>query len=106
MIDVKCVWEEPAILGEGPLWVAGENAVYWVDITSREIHRYGVTDGSRRTWTFETQVTSLAARRNGGLVGTVRNGFAFIELETQSVEPIVMPEPDIEGNRFNDGKVD
>jgi len=22
MVDIQCVWEEPAILGEGPLWVA------------------------------------------------------------------------------------
>ena len=41
MVDIKCVWEEPAILGEGPLWVARENAVYWVDIVSKKLHRYG-----------------------------------------------------------------
>jgi sugar lactone lactonase YvrE len=40
MVDIKCVWEEPAILGEGPLWVARENAVYWVDIVSKKVHRH------------------------------------------------------------------
>ena len=71
MIDVKCVWEEPAILGEGPLWVERENAVYWVDIVSRKVHRYGTADGSRRSRMFEEQVTSLSARQQGGFVGTV-----------------------------------
>jgi D-xylonolactonase len=106
MVDVKCVWEEPAILGEGPLWVARENAVYWVDIVSKKLHRYGPAEGVRRTWTFETEVTSLAARQQGGFVGTVRGGFALIDLETGAVEPMVMPESDMPGNRFNDGKVD
>jgi sugar lactone lactonase YvrE len=106
MTDIQCVWEEPAILGEGPLWSACENAVYWVDIVSRKIHRYGVAHDTRHTWTFEAQVTSLAERRQGGLVGTVRAGFAFIDLEAGAFEPIVMPEADMPQNRFNDGKVD
>ncbi|MEX1352493.1 MAG: SMP-30/gluconolactonase/LRE family protein [Desulfobacterales bacterium] len=95
MVDIKCVWEEPAILGEGPLWVARENAVYWVDIVRKKIHRFALADGARCTWTFEAQVTSLAARQQGGFVGTVRVGFAFIDLDTGAVEPIAMPEADM-----------
>lgn len=106
MTELKCVYEEPAILGEGPLWVPRENAVYWVDIVRRKVHRYGVGDGSRRNWTFEAQVTSLAERQQGGLVSTVRDGFAFVDLETGTIEPIAMPEADMPENRFNDGKVD
>ena len=106
MVDIQCVWEEPAILGEGPLWVARENAVYWVDIVSKKVYRYGVADDSRRAWMYEAGVTSLAERRQGGLVGTVRDGFAFIDLEAGIFKPIVMPEADMPENRFNDGKVD
>ena len=106
MVEIQCVWEEPAILGEGPLWSARENAVYWVDIVSRKVHRYGVAGDTRRTWTYEAQVTSLAERTQGGLVGTVRDGFAFIDLEAGTFEPIAMPEADLPDNRFNDGKVD
>ncbi len=106
MIDLKCVWNEPAILGEGPLWVARENAVYWVDIVGKKLHRFGLADEERRTWTFDTEVTSIAVRERGGFVGTLRDGFAFIDPETGAVDPIVMPETHIPGNRFNDGKVD
>ena len=106
MVDIQCVWEEPAILGEGPLWVARENAVYWVDIVSKKVYRYGVADDTRRAWMYEAGVTSLAERRQGGLVGTVRDGFAFIDLEAGIFKPIVMPEADMPENRFNDGKVD
>ena len=106
MVDIQCVWEEPAILGEGPLWAAGENAIYWVDIVSKKVHRYGMVDDTRRSWIYEAGVTSLAERRQGGLVGTVRDGFAFIDLEAGAFEPIAMPEADMPENRFNDGKVD
>ena len=106
MVEVQCVWEEPSVLGEGPLWSARENAVYWVDIVSKKVYRYGVADDSRRTWRFETEVTSLAERRQGGLVGTVRDGFAYIDLEATAFEAIAMPETDMPENRFNDGKVD
>lgn len=106
MVDLKCEWQIEATLGEGPLWVARENAVYWVDIYKHHIHRLLLTDGSKKTWTFETKITSLAAREQGGFVGTVPDGFVFIDLETGTIEPILLPEANIPGNRFNDGGMD
>ena len=79
--------------------MARENAVYWVDIVGKKVHRYALTDGARRTWTFESEVTSLAARQQDGLVGTVRDGFAFFDLEADTVEPIVTPETDFQSHR-------
>ena len=106
MSDVQLVWEIPAILGEGPLWVAAENAVYWVDIFSNKVHRYGLADGGKRTWDFDFAVTSLSARRDGGFIGTVADGYAWIDFDNLSAEAIALPEADQPGNRFNDGKVD
>lgn len=106
MIEVKCEWQIEATLGEGPLWVARENAVYWVDIIKRQVHRLSLADDSKETWTFDTEVTSLAAREQGGFAGTVRDGFAFIDFKTSTYDPIALPEAHIPGNRFNDGKVD
>ncbi len=65
-----------------------------------------LADGVKKTWQFDSEVTSLAARRQGGFVGSVRDGFAFIDFATSSYEPIVLPEVHMPGNRFNDGKVD
>ncbi|MFN2163261.1 MAG: SMP-30/gluconolactonase/LRE family protein [Candidatus Promineifilaceae bacterium] len=106
MSDLKCEWQIEAELGEGPLWVARENALYWVDIVWRNVHRLSVVDGAETTWTFDTQVTSLAERERGGFAATVREGFAFIDFDSCSIEAIVLPEADMPGNRFNDGKVD
>ncbi len=106
MSIVKTVWEIPAQLGEGPVWVAAENAVYWVDIFSNNVHRYALADGAKKTWNLDYEVTSLNPRQSGGFVGTVKDGFAVIDLDNLSAAPIQLPETDLPNNRFNDGKVD
>ncbi len=106
MNEVTCIWEIPAQLGEGPLWVAAENALYWVDILSQQVHRLSLASGAQHTWTFAQQVTSLATRQSGGFVGTTPDGFVVINFDTTTIEPLVLPEEHLTGNRFNDGKVD
>lgn len=106
MADVKCVWQIEAILGEGPLWVARENALYWLDIYSNQVHRLSLADGTKKTWTFNTKITSLVARQQGGFAATVTDGFVFLELETGLMTPIALLESHLPGNRFNDGAVD
>ncbi len=106
MSDVQAVWEIPALLGEGPLWVPSEDAIYWVDIFNNNVHRYGHSDGSKTTFRFDFAVTSLAQRASGGFVGTLNDGYAYLNFEVLSAQPIALPEADMPGNRFNDGKVD
>jgi len=106
MTEPTVLWEIDAILGEGPVWVAAENAVYWVDIFSDHVHRYSFADGAKQTWTFEERVTSVSPRQGGGFVASVRDGFAKVDFENNSIEPIDLMEADIANNRFNDGKVD
>ena len=106
MSDLQCAWQEPAILGEGPLWVERENAIYWVDIVDKKVHRLGLVSGSRKTWRFEAQLTSLAARAEGGFIATARHGYVLVNFETNEIKPLVTPEADMPQNRFNDGKLD
>ncbi|WNJ18448.1 SMP-30/gluconolactonase/LRE family protein [Pontibacter sp. G13] len=105
-MDITCEWALPAILGEGPIWVENEQAIYFVDIVSQQVHRYRITDGNTHTWTFDPAITSLAPRAQGGFIATVRKGFAYVDFATESVTPIQYFEEDLPGNRFNDGKLD
>ena len=43
---------------------------------------------------------------SGGFIGTIKDGYAFINFDVLSAQPIALPEADMPGNRFNDGKVD
>ena len=47
------------ICGEGAVWNAPENALYWTDINRFLIHRYDAESGSVKTWFFDEPVTSL-----------------------------------------------
>ena len=46
-MDVRCVVPAGAVLGEGALWDVAEQALYWVDIKGRRVHRYDPRARSR-----------------------------------------------------------
>src|SRR5258705_12795313 len=64
---VQCVADVHAVLGEGPVWVAREGALYWVDINARKVFR--LDDGGEvREWPTPFRVGSLAPRASGGVI--------------------------------------
>ncbi len=107
-ILVECIWDADAVLGEGPVWVAREQALYWVDIKGDKIHRLTLVSGTRTTWATSQQPCSLVPAVGGNFIGAFRGGFAIVTLATDAIalQPIADPESDKPGNRFNDGKVD
>lgn len=93
-----------AVLGEGPVWVPADNALWWVDIKGPAIFRW--REGALDRFVPPLRICSLAPARDGGFVGGTAQGFMRIEPEVGRYEPIVAPEPERPFNRFNDGKVD
>ena len=45
--------------GEGAVWHAAEESLYWTDINRFLIHRFASADGSVKTWFFDEPVTSM-----------------------------------------------
>ena len=103
--QVTCIAEVKAVLGEGPVWVARDRALYWVDIVGRKIFRL---DGDRqiRSWDTPMRVGSLAPRVSGGFVAGTDQGFALVDLDSDRFKIIGNPDENLPDNRFNDGKVD
>jgi sugar lactone lactonase YvrE len=54
-----CVAPTGDICGEGAVWNAAENALYWTDINRFLIHRYDEATGNVKTWFFDEPVTAL-----------------------------------------------
>lgn len=102
--QVTCVADVQAMLGEGPVWVEREQALYWVDIQGHKVFR--LHDGDVRHWDTPMRLCSLAPRARGGFVAGTEDGIFFVDLDSGRFEPIADPEVDRPGNRFNDGKVD
>ncbi len=102
---IQCVADVHAVLGEGPVWVEREAALYWVDIKGRKIFRLG-GDGAVEQWETPFRVGSIAPRTSGGFIAGTDEGFAHIDLERDRFEILYHPETHLPDNRFNDGKVD
>jgi sugar lactone lactonase YvrE len=105
MADVQCIADLHMTLGEGPVWVEREAALYWVDIKGRKIFRLGAED-DRREWPTPFRIGSIAPRSGGGFVAGTDEGIALVDLDTVSFEIVANPEEQLPDNRFNDGKVD
>lgn len=103
--QVECVADVKAVLGEGPVWVVGEAAVYWVDIRGKKIFRLGA-NGERDEWPTEHRVGSLAPRSDGTFLAGTNAGLGIADDSNWNFEIICNPEAHLPNNRFNDGKVD
>ena len=57
--DPVCVAPTGDVCGEGAVWHAIHQAVYWTDINRFLIHRFTPADQNVRTWFFEEPVTAL-----------------------------------------------
>jgi D-xylonolactonase len=102
---VRCVADVHAVLGEGPVWVAREQALYWVDIKGYKVFRLNGS-GERSEWPTPVRVCSLVPRASGGFIGGTDQGIALIDPAAEQFEIIANPEEHLPHNRFNDGKVD
>ncbi len=94
-----------AVLGEGPVWVPAEQALYWLDIKGRLIFRLR-EDGAVDAWPTPFRIGSLAPRAAGGLIAGTEHCIAHVDVEGERFEILFDPEEDRPTNRFNDGKVD
>lgn len=93
-------------LGEGTLWSARDNAVYWVDILAPALNRLSLADGRIERWTMPEPLGWVAERKAGGFVAGFQSGFAWLTLDPLTITAIGDPEPNLPGNRMNDGKAD
>jgi sugar lactone lactonase YvrE len=100
------LWEVGATLGEGVLWDAAHQQVWFVDIKGKRLHRCAPDGSDRRSWIAPGQVSFVVRASDGGLVCSLEDGlYRFIE-ETGAFVPFAKVEADQPGNRFNDGFVD
>lgn len=103
--NIQCVADVHALLGEGPVWVEHEAALYWVDINGRNVFRIG-DKGEFAQWPTTLRVGSLVPRKAGGFIAGTDQGIAAIDLAGNRTELLFNPEKERPHNRFNDGKVD
>lgn len=103
---VELVLDAKAELGEGSIWHAAKQLLYWVDIVKGELHWFDPISGEDVVVTVGQDVGTVVARRSGGVMLAVHHGFAHLDLDTEELTLISDPEKDKPDIRFNDGKCD
>lgn len=95
-----------SLLGEGPVWDEQSQSIYWVDILNAILHHYHPATGAYRDWELPSMLGAVACCEDGRMIAALQTGFAFLDLESGALEPILDPEAHLPNNRFNDGKCD
>lgn len=102
----ECLLEAGATLGEGACWDASSQLLYWLDILSCEVHILDPRSGVDTVWKTPYHVTLVHPTTKGDLILGTRHGLARMNPANGEFTPLVDPEADLPGNRFNDGKPD
>lgn len=105
--EAKCVWPARAILGEGPVYDARDDALYFTDIKAPRLHRFSLHDRTCAVWDMPEPIGWVLPRaEKPGFIAGFKSGFAALTLDPFSIAKIGAPEPDRPTNRLNDAKVD
>jgi sugar lactone lactonase YvrE len=109
--SVTPIWQGRAVLGEGPVWSAHRNRLFFVDNRGKRIISCSADGADAAEWPLQVRPCWLVEHDNGQdfLVGLER---AVVLLRLEPGQPAVTlktidwPEPLAEGLRFNDAKAD
>lgn len=100
-MQAELLFDAKALLGEGPIWDARTQTLYWIDILEKRVYAEGNVLAQ-----LDDFIGCIAPRVHGGLVLTTRFGFASLEVEPVKLTPLASPADEPATNRFNDGKCD
>lgn len=100
----ECVWPLGAELGEGPVWWDG--ALWFTDIQQNRIHRFLPASGAGQSWNAPASVGFLAPMAGGHFLAGAKTGLLDFDPVAGTFVSLRTVEPDLPGNRLNDGAVD
>ena len=109
VLSMEQVGRHLCAVGESPLWSPGEQALYWVDIEGRALHRWQAAGSRSQTWSLPERPACIALHALGGLVCALESSLVQLQLhddgqiDVQTLGSVSHPQ---QGMRFNDGRCD
>lgn len=94
-----------AELGEGPVWVARESSLWFVDIKGSRLHRWRPQTGEHRSWSTPEVPGFVVPLKHGGFVAGLKSGLHHFDPQTSRFVSLMLVEPNQPDNRLNDGCV-
>lgn len=96
-------------VGESPVWVPEENALYWLDIPAGGLQRWSADSGHVNAWKAPQMLACIARHRDGGWVAGMESGFFHLQPHNDgSLDSELLAHADHArvDMRLNDGRCD
>ncbi|MEO1056141.1 MAG: SMP-30/gluconolactonase/LRE family protein [Actinomycetota bacterium] len=106
MSAVDVILDVGAKHGEGPVWDAPSQRLWWVDIVGEQLHEFDPTSGDDRSWSVDGQPGGVLIATNGAPVVYAPDGLRLLDIDTGDTRPLVPVEANDTGTRGNDITVD
>ena len=104
MRSVEPCFEARNVVGESIVWDERENALCWVDIVGRRVHRFRPDNAAHESWDMPDLVTSIGLRKDGGAILGLRKSLALFDF-AGTFRTVCEIEPDQPDNRLNEGVI-
>jgi sugar lactone lactonase YvrE len=107
MNEVSLACKVGAELGEGPVWVEQDAALWFVDIKGPRVHRFDPDSGERRSWDAPAQCGFVLPIRRSPLqlLAGLKTGLHEFDPRSGEFTLFATVEPHLPDNRLNDGAV-
>lgn len=106
MIEAHRVASVGATLGEGPVWVPEDQALWFVDIKGPRVHRFVPGTGELTSWQAPAQIGWVLPHADGGMMAGLQTGLHRFDPASGAFDLHAEVEPALPGNRLNDATVD
>jgi len=93
-------------LGEGPIWDAETQRLFWIDSLGGVIHRLDPVSGERQDHAVPAPIGSMSLCRSGGAILSLQDGFHRLDFADGTVTPFALLGLGNPNVRLNDGKTD
>jgi sugar lactone lactonase YvrE len=95
-------------VGESPVWVAAEQALYWVDIPARRLYQWQAATAQVNHWNAPEMIGCIAPH-TAGWIGAMETGIFHLRPgsdATMQASPLAQVRHPLRNMRFNDGRCD
>ena len=95
-----------ATLGEGPVWVGRDRALWFVDIKQKRLHRFDPAADRLRSFDAPAQIGWVLPAEDGSMIAGLQGGLHRFDPDSGTFSLIVEVEEFLPGNRLNDAVTD
>jgi sugar lactone lactonase YvrE/NAD(P)-dependent dehydrogenase (short-subunit alcohol dehydrogenase family) len=104
---IELILDAKAVLGESPIWVEEQGALYWIDVRAPALHRTELNSRATNSWNLPSEIGGYALYPDGkGAIVGLRSGVFGLRFSDGALKKLYDPPFDPRTHRFNEGDCD